>query len=237
MEQVREAFLLLGESAGSVDFVGLHVHAGSQILEADALLSQFDALLRLAQRCEQDFGVKIRRLNFGGGWGIPYFDRQSPLDLEKLKAGLTALLRAPGVGELAERVTLVVEPGRFLVGESGVYVTEILYRKAVRDRSFVIVDGGMHHNYVLAGGMGQVIRRNFELDLLPRKEPREPRGGQIFDVAGCLCTPQDVLATQVAFATAPERGDRVVFFNSGAYGLGASPVHFLSHEPPHVVVL
>ncbi|MFG1609480.1 hypothetical protein [Actinoplanes sp. NPDC049265] len=236
VEELDQAFATARRYAGPIDLVGLHVHSGSQILDSSAVLGNIESLLRLAVRCERQYRVRFRRLNFGGGWGIPYFAEQPELDLPGIRTGISDLLGTPGMRELAARTSLVVEPGRFLVAESGIYVTEVLYRKTVRDRDFVIVDGGMHHNYVLAGGMGQVVRRNFELDVLRMAEPHvpEPEPAQPFDVAGCLCTPQDVLATNVPKELYPRRGDRLVFFNSGAYGLGASPIMFLSHDLPHV---
>jgi diaminopimelate decarboxylase len=131
---------------------------------------------------------------------------------------------------LLARTRMVVELGRFLVAESGVYLTRVLYVKRGLSKMVAIVDGGMHHNYVAAGGMGQVVRRNYELQVVTPGEPGGPT--QPISVAGCLCTPNDVLGTEVDLPANIKPGDIVAVFNSGAYGFSASPLRFLSHPLP-----
>ena len=115
-------------------------------------------------------------------------------------------------------------------------MTRVLYRKPGARRPFLIVDGGMHQNYLLAGGMGQVIRRNFEMDVAAL-DSESAGSASAYDIAGCLCTPQDVLASDYRCERPIHVGDRIVFFNSGAYGVTASPVNFLGHEPPAEIVV
>jgi diaminopimelate decarboxylase len=218
-----------------LDFTGVHVHSGSQILSSDALLANFRATLDLSLAVQSLGILPLRKINFGGGWGISYFSNQRSLDLQQVADGLRALFSEPKYSALLQ-LEHIVEPGRFLVGECGIYVTSVTYRKPSHQREFLVVDGGMHQSYILAGGMGQVIRRNFELDVI--FEDLEPRpAGAPCDVAGCLCTPQDMLATGFQPEALVQRGDRIVFFNCGAYGLSASPVNFLSHPPPAEVVI
>ncbi|MDM8546905.1 alanine racemase [Candidatus Venteria ishoeyi] len=214
-----------------IEFAGLHVHAGSQVLEADSILANIQAILDLALRLQQQTGLSIPRINCGGGLGIPYFPNQTNLNLEILASGLRDLKQNQAYQDLFKNTELLLEPGRFLVAESGIYVTRVLYRKTVADKHFAIVDGGMHHNYLLAGGMGQIIRRNFEMTILSAPENSAPKPADFnLEVAGCLCTPQDVLASSFPCNQEVRRGDFIVFFNCGAYGLSASPTGFLSHS-------
>ena len=119
------------------------------------------------------------------------------------------------------------------VGEAGIYVTRVIDRKDSRGRTYVIVDGGLHHQLAASGNFGQVIRRNYPLAIGNRFED-EPE--ETVTVVGCLCTPLDLLGEDVLMPKV-EVGDLVVIFQAGAYGLTASPSGFLSHPPaPEVLV-
>jgi diaminopimelate decarboxylase len=185
----------------------------------------------------RSLGGPLPKLNLGGGWGVTYFDGQKPLDLDAIRTGLRELLDRGDLRAQLDGTRLIVEPGRFLVAEAGVYLTQVLYRKQSGGKTFLIVDGGMHHHYVLAGGMGQVLRRNFLVEIFPGAERPRASETQAVEIAGCLCTPQDVLAHGVPCEAGVRRGDYAVFFNSGAYGSTASPIGFLSHPPPGMVVV
>jgi diaminopimelate decarboxylase len=232
-EYAEESLRFLRDHSPQIDFTGIHVHVGSQILDNESITDIIAFVIELARRLEKSSGMTIKKINFGGGWGVNYFPNQRGLDLEFISEKLEELFQRPEYQELAERAEMIVEPGRFLVAESGVYATKVLYRKRMRTQEFAIVDGGMHHNYLLAGGMGQVIRRNFEMDILPRGLKKRPEIPEFrLNIAGRLCTPQDLLATQIVCKHEVHPGDYVVFFNCGAYGLSASPSHFLSHPRP-----
>jgi len=224
---------LLKELADSdVEFRGFHIFAGSQNLRTeilcDAQRKTVDLVLRLAPAAP----APVRYLNLGGGFGIPYFDRDSPIDLAAIGANLTDLL-ASAIRPNLPDARVVIELGRYIVGESGVYVTRIVDRKESRGRTFLIVDGGLHHQLAASGNFGQVIRRNYPVAIGNRMddEVREQA-----TVVGCLCTPLDLLGDNVAVPRA-EIGDLVVVFQAGAYGLTASPTAFLSHPAPVEVLV
>jgi len=235
-EDALDAVAFIGSRPGMLRFSGIHVHAGSQLLKAGAIVANFTVILDLALKIEREGRVGIEKLNFGGGWGIGYFPKHGRLDTAAVASGLAELFARPQYARLIDRTGMIIEPGRFLVGESGVYATRVLYYKRCRSKEFAVVDGGMHHHYLLAGGMGQIIRQNFEMDILPAGE-RKPREPYRLDVAGCLCTPQDLLAAGYEYDREVAAGDCVVFFNSGTYGPSASPAAFLSHERAGEIVV
>ena len=221
----------------SIELMGLHAHVGSQVLEAESVVETLRVGLELGAEVARSLGAPLAKLNLGGGWGVTYFAGQKPLDLDAIRVGVRALLERDDLRAPLAGTRLIVEPGRFLLAEAGVYATQVLYRKQSGGKTFLIVDGGMHHHYVLAGGMGQVIRRNFSVEIFPGDARTPAAQTQPVEIAGVLCTPQDVLAHDVPCRSDVRRGDYVVFFNSGAYGASASPTNFLSHPPPGMVVV
>ncbi|MBU9597940.1 pyridoxal-dependent decarboxylase, exosortase A system-associated [Burkholderia multivorans] len=209
-----------------VALTGLHVFWGSQCLDAatiiDAQRQCTDLIIRLASGLPQP----LRFVNLGGGFGIPYFPGETPLDTKTVCAAMHDWL--PRLCDRLPETTPILELGRYLVGEAGIYVCRVIDRKVSRGRTFVITDGGLHHHLAASGNFGQVLRRNFPVVIGNRPDdvPRER-----CHVVGCLCTPLDRLADDVEL---PEVriGDFVVVKQSGAYGRSASPVHFLSHPEP-----
>jgi diaminopimelate decarboxylase len=212
----------------AIDLRGLHVYAGTQILDPVVLSRQYRRALDIARRVAERIGHPLHTLDFGGGLGIPYFPGESELDMAKLREELRALMaEVEGDSRLAG-TTLLVEPGRYLVGEAGIYVASVLDVKVSRGKTFLVVDGGMNHHLAASGNLGQVIKRNFPVALVNRLE--EPPTVTA-DVVGPLCTPLDTLARDLP-VPGPAVGDLVGIFQSGAYALTASPVDFLSHPFP-----
>ena len=224
---------LLKELAhADLDVLGFHIFAGSQNLRADILCAAQRNTVDLALRLAAYAPAPVRYLNIGGGFGIPYFERDTPLDLAPIAENLAALL-ADSVRPNLPDARVVVELGRFLVGECGVYVTRVVDRKESRGKVFLVVDGGLHHQLAASGNFGQVIRRNYPIAVGNRID-EEPAGTAT--VVGCLCTPLDLLGDDVALPAA-EIDDLVVVFQAGAYGLTASPTAFLSHPAPAEVLV
>lgn len=228
-EQVPALMGLLGQA--DVEMLGFHIFAGSQNLNADLLCEAQCKTVELALRLAADAPEPIRYLNLGGGFGIPYFPRDRPLDLPAIGANLEELV----TGEISRKLPdarVVVELGRYIVGECGVYVSRIVDRKVSRGKTFLVVDGGMHHQLAASGNFGQVIRRNYPIAIGARVDDDAE---ETVSVVGCLCTPLDRLADDVALPLA-DVGDLVVMFQAGAYGLTASPTAFLGH-PAAVEIL
>ncbi len=214
-----------------LSFEGFHIYGGSQNLKADAICATQQKTVDLAIRLAASAPAPVRVLNIGGGFGIPYFPGEQPLDLAAIGEGMRELaLRTKAALPQAE---IVVELGRFLVGEAGVYVCRVIDRKISRGQVFLVTDGGLHHHLAASGNFGQVIRKNYPA-VIGNKVHGAPR--EAASVVGPLCTPLDLLADRMDLAEA-HPGDLVVVFQSGAYGATASPQGFLSHPAvPEVLV-
>jgi len=214
-----------------LEFVGFHIFAGSQNLRADSIISAFngalDAVIGFLPICP----ARPQMVNLGGGFGIPYYTADEKLPIESVGEGLHRAIEQRKRD--IEDIKLVVETGRYLIGESGVYVCRVLYQKESRGEIFLIIDGGMHQNLAASGNFGQVLKRNYPISLADRigEEIEET-----VNIVGPLCTPLDRLGTKVRLPHA-EPGNLVVFFISGAYGYTASPMSFLGHPYLREIVL
>ena len=214
-----------------LDFQRFHIFTGSQNLNAEAICEAQRQSVDLALRLAEDAPGPVHLLNIGGGLGIPYFPQDKPLDLAAVGANLAALV--PEIEQQLPEARIVVELGRYLVGEAGLYVCRVIDRKVSRGQVFLVTDGGLHHHLAASGNFGQVVRRNYPVAIGNRIGGGEP---EKVSVVGCLCTPLDLLADGVELPKA-EVGDLVVIFQSGAYGLSASPTAFLGHPKPLEVLL
>ena len=212
-------------SAGA-DWRGFHIFAGSQALDTQAIIETQAATLALAARLAEEAGAAPPLVNLGGGFGIPYFAGDTPVDVEAVGAALGDAL-ASREGVLAES-RFALELGRWLVGEAGVYLTRVVDRKESQGEIFLVVDGGLHHQLAASGNFGTVVRRNYPVALAERLDAPAT---ETVSVVGCLCTPLDRLADRIALPHA-EPGDVIAVFLAGAYGLSASPAAFLSHPVP-----
>ncbi len=204
---------------------GLHIFTGSQALDADAIADTQRQVLELAERIANDIGEPLPKLNMGGGYGIPYFHGDQPLDIAAVGARLEE--RFADLPDSLAEAELFIELGRYLVGEAGVYLTRIVDRKVSHGETYLVTDGGLHHQLAASGNFGTVVRRNYPVAIANRfaGEPTE-----IANIVGCLCTPLDRLADK-AHVPHADVGDIVAVFCAGAYGASASPSAFLGQGP------
>ena len=212
-------------------FEGFHIYSGSQNLRSESICEAQRESLQLAVRLAKSAPGPVRVVNIGGGFGIPYFPGEQPLDLDPISRNLSELV------EECKRdlpsAKLVIELGRYLVGEAGVYVCRVIDRKISRGQVFLVTDGGLHHHLAASGNFGQVIRKNYPVVVGNRVRGTRR---EIASVVGPLCTPLDLLADKMDLAEA-HPDDLIVVFQSGAYGLTASPTVFLSHPAPAEVLV
>jgi len=214
-----------------LDFEGFHIFCGSQNLNAAAIQEAQEKTIQLGLRLAKHAPNSVRLLNIGGGFGIPYFPGEKSLDLISVCKNLHRLIDE--TKKHAPDTKIAIELGRYLVAEAGIYVCRVLERKISRERIFLVTDGGLHQHLAASGNFGQVIRKNYPV-IVGNKVMGQER--EYASVVGPLCTPLDLLADEVEMAKA-DIGDLIVVFQSGAYGLTASPTAFLSHPVPAEVLV
>jgi diaminopimelate decarboxylase len=214
-----------------LDFHGFHLFCGAQNLSAAAICEAQRLCVQLGLELAESAPSPLRVLNIGGGLGVPYFPGEQPLDLAAVADGLDHTMRM--LRDRRPDTELILEMGRYLVAEAGIYVCRVVERKQSHGQVFLITDGGLHHHLAASGNFGQVIRKNYPVAIGNRMH-----GGarETVTVVGPLCTPLDLMADRMELARA-DVGDLVVVFQSGAYGLTASPTAFLGHPAPLEVLV
>jgi diaminopimelate decarboxylase len=228
-ERVPELLRSLGDRP--LEFRGFHIFSGSQNLRAEAIVEAQRKSLALAIALADAAPAPVRTLNLGGGFGIPYFPGERMLDLAPIAQNLRELL--PQARAQLPQAELIVELGRYLVGESGVYCCQVLDRKESRGHVYLVTNGGLHHHLAASGNFGQVLRKNYPVVVANRVRGTTR---EVASVVGPLCTPLDLLADRMELARA-EPGDWIAVLQSGAYGYSASPLGFLSHPAPAEIVV
>lgn len=217
--------------ASGAEWRGFHIFAGSQALDSEAIADTQAQTLALAARLAEASGAALPRCNLGGGMGIPYFPGDEPVDVDRVGSLLAEqFAQLPAI--LAE-TRFCIELGRYLVGESGVYLSRIVDRKVSHGEVFLIIDGGLHHQLAASGNFGTVVRRNYPAAIATRFGAAVDEEASI---VGCLCTPLDRLSDKGGFPRA-EVGDLVAIFCAGAYGASASPANFLGQGPAHEMLI
>ena len=217
--------------AAGAEFRGYHIFAGSQALSAEALIEAQRESVLLARELRDASGVAAPLVNLGGGFGIPYFHGEQRVDVERIAVSLKQVLSDNAQSFVSTR--FAIELGRWLVGEGGVYLTRIVDRKTSHGKTFLVTDGGMHHQLAASGNFGQLVRRNYPVAIANRFAGAEE---EEVSIVGCLCTPLDRLADDVMTPRA-DVGDLVAVFLAGAYGLSASPQSFLAQQPAREMVV
>ena len=213
------------------DWRGFHIFAGSQALDSEAIATTQAATVELAGRLATEAGATPPLVNLGGGFGIPYFANDATVDVTLVGARLGEVLAARP--DSLKESRFVIELGRWLAGECGVYLTRVIDRKDSRGETFLVTDGGLHHQLAASGNFGTVVRRNYPVAVATRfAEP----AAETVNIVGCLCTPLDKLGDSVSMPRA-DVDDVIAVFMAGAYGASASPTAFLGHGPAqeHVI--
>ncbi len=216
-----------------LEIQGVHLYMGTQILDSNVLVDQYRKAVSIAKRVAEHVGKPLRTIDFGGGWGTPYFAHETRLDLKAVALGLAEIDAMIQSEPLLSSATGILEPGRFLVNEAGVYISTVTRVKESRGKTFAVIDGGMHHHLAASGNLGQAIKRNYPVAILNKLGmPVE----KAIEVVGPLCTPLDTLGRSVKLPTV-EANDLMGVFMSGAYARSSSPLGFLSHNSPAEVMV
>lgn len=210
------------------DWRGFHIYAGSQALSADAIAETQAATVHLAANLAEKAGASPPLVNLGGGFGVPYFAGDQSLDVATVGERLADALNNRPQPLVSTR--FAIELGRWLVAESGVYLARVIDRKRSGEETFLVLDGGLHHQLAATGNLGAVVRRNYPLAVAAPMRDDGEVSPETVSVVGPLCTPLDRLGDRVLLPRA-EPGDLVAVFLAGAYGATASPAAFLGHPP------
>lgn len=211
--------------AAGADWRGFHIFAGSQALDAAAIADTQAQTVALAARLAGEIGACPPLVNLGGGLGVPYFAGDVAVDVDAVGAALGAVLDGRSAALADSRFAM--ELGRWLVAEAGVYLMRVVDRKVSHGETFLVTDGGLHHQLAASGNFGTVIRRNYPIAVA---REFDAAGTETVSVVGCLCTPLDRLGDQVHLPRA-DVGDVIALFQAGAYGASASPANFLGQGP------
>ncbi len=220
--QVSEVLKTL-KTLPNINVMGFQVYSGTQILDANSIVSNAQEIIKMALEFQEQHNLKLQFLDLGGGFGIPYFPEEKPLHLDELQQGISRVWEKYREHLLGTRI--IIESGRFLTTESGLYLTKVLYKKSCKGNNYLICDGGSHH-HANSAFLGRFVRNNFPMYVLGKTDDLEET-----NIAGPLCTPTDILSQKVLLPKA-EPGDVIVIEKSGSYGLTNSPSLFLSHFMP-----
>lgn len=212
---------------------GPHVYTGTQVFDVDALVTHIEHVVKIARQMADALSEPLEMIDFGGGFGVPYFEGGEPFDLERFGTLYRRVVETCRADARLSEARFIIELGRYLVAEAGVYVTRVVDVKESRGETFVVTDGGMNHHITATGNFGQVFRKAYPLSLLNRANAPSD---SVVSIVGPCCTPLDTLAHRIPFPEA-RVGDLVGVFMSGAYGYSASSLRFLSHATPAEVMV
>lgn len=226
-EKITEEFINKIKGLSNINLAGVHIFTATQMLNMQEFLQNIKNICKIAERLNNLF--KVKYIDFGGGLGIPYEPLEQKLPLNEISKAIgKTLAQFPFIS--VNRIKLDIEPGRFLVGASGIYVARVDHMKNSRGVDYVMVDGGWHQMLRSAPKMNFGSHPIYNLSALGK----EPTG--IFDIAGPLCTSVDFLGVKISMQK-PQKGDLIGVFDAGAYGFTESPNLFLSHPGPAEVLV
>lgn len=213
---------------------GFHIFSGTQCLDADAIVDNYEIFIDIFKKSADMFGITPRKLIFGSGLGIPYYESDVPLDLNAIANRVNPLLDALLLTNKFQNTQLVLELGRYLVGEAGLFITSVIAKTHSRGRTICICDAGLNNHLAACGHLGTVIHRNYRMFKVSDSAPNATE--DVVEIVGPLCTTIDTLGHNVTIKQL-EVGDVIAIENSGAYGLTASPIHFISHGAAKEVLI
>lgn len=215
----------------SLHLRGFHFHLLSHQLDAQAQLRLLRGYFRQVKMWQAQYDLNIRHLNVGGGIGINYREPEHQFDWEGFCSGLQELLREEAMTDWCIRF----ECGRYITAACGYYVMEVLDIKRNHGRHFAVARGGTHH-FRTPAAQGH----NHPFTVLPSAHRRDEVAPELSDapvtVVGQLCTPKDVLASEVRVEHL-RVGDLLLFSYAGAYAWNISHHDFLRHPKPKMLFL
>ena len=213
--------LLLRRGFSHLKITGLHIHIGSQITESAPFVAAINKVVKFVKGLEKE-GIKLEYLNIGGGLGIIY-DKETPQTAQKFANKVLPLLKRTGL-------KIILEPGRFIVGNAGILIAKVLYIKSTPKKRFVIVDAGM--NDLIRPSLYGAYH-----SILPLRVANDDRGRtQKVDVVGPICESGDFLAKE-RMITPVKEGDFLAVMSAGAYGFSMSSNYNSRRRAAEVLVV
>ncbi|MCL2050382.1 MAG: diaminopimelate decarboxylase [Lachnospiraceae bacterium] len=215
-----------------IDLIGMSIYMGSQILDAEIIISNTERIIKMFIDIQEEYGIKLKKVNVGGGFGISYFDGKC-LDIKVLKQGFKVIFGK--FKDKLEKTEIFFESGRYLIADSGVFVTKVLYTKTIKDKNYLICDGGFN-NIIVSSFFTREIRGNFPIELIKQNERIDNDKTMEYNIAGPLCSPSDVIGSKINMPYV-HKDDYLIIRRVGAYGLTFSPALFISHSIPAEVFI
>jgi diaminopimelate decarboxylase len=217
-EQITESFIKNIRKLSHIDLSGIHVYLAN-MLGTDAFLENVENICRIGMKLNEYFPV--RSVDFGGGFTVPYAKKEQAFQLDEITKHLGEILQQFAFLK-KNNVALSIEPGRFLVAQSGIYVAKVAGVKVSRGKKFVLVDGGIHHFL-----RPSIVNGTHPLYNISRINEKDD---ETMSVGGALCTPIDYLGKDVTLPKATKRGDLIGCFVAGAYGWSEAMPFFMSMQ-------
>ena len=222
------------KSLANLELVGLHIYSGTQCLKPAAIAENYENFVRIFRRSCETHDITPEKLIFGSGIGIPYHDKDEPVNLAPIAERIKPVLRKLKSEPRFAHTQLLLETGRYLIGEAGIYLTRVVNKKHSRGSDICVFDGGMNHHLGACGHLGMMLHRNYRMTKITADATGAEE--QPYDLFGPLCTSIDTLGRGVKFRGL-DTGDVIGVHCSGAYGVTASPLNFISHDPPSELIV
>ncbi|HET9790241.1 MAG TPA: alanine racemase [Candidatus Angelobacter sp.] len=209
--------------------IGLHAYLGTRILDWNVVFRNTEEILKMACQIAERTCLELEFLDVGGGLGVPYFPGEHEFDLGQFAAAAGELFSH--YRRLMPGTRFLMEMGRYLTADAGIYVAEVRYVKVSRGQKYVLLSGGMNHHQATTS-LGSLVKHHFPIVVANKRD--RPVTQQAF-ICGPRCTPNDVLGKSVPLPDVAS-GDLIAVLKSGAYGFTASPLEFISHHWPGEVL-
>ena len=230
-EDVGNAIDYVRRNEDSFNLLGIHIYAGTQCMNEEALALNLTNTLEIARNLYGTYGLECKWINLGGGFGVSYYEENKEIDLKGLADRVTQAIHEYRASTNTQP-RFILELGRYLVADAGIYVTRVVSEKKSRGELYFVLDGGMNHHLAASGNLGAMIRKNYLVKNL--SDPTAPR--QTCNLVGPLCTPLDLMGKNVSIGS-PKLGHLIGILKSGSYAFTASPLLFLGHETPVELLL
>lgn len=230
-EDVEAAVNYIRRNETSFNFLGIHIYAGTQCMSEEPIAHNVINTLEIAASLRATYGLECQWINLGGGFGVSYYEENKEIDLKGLADRINQAIHEHSTST-GTQPSFILELGRYLVADAGIYVTRVVSEKKSRGEMYFVLDGGMNHHLAASGNLGAMIRKNYIVKNLSNSTGPE----QACNLVGPLCTPLDLMGKNVSLES-PTLGDLIGILNSGSYAFTASPLLFLGHETPGELLL